>query len=180
MISAVACRGSRNLQMDYVDLYLIHWPVCINGPPRFPNKKEDAVPLDFEGVWRAMEECQRLGLAKAIGVSNFTTKHLGRVLAVATIPPAVNQVELNPAWQQRTLRAYCADRGIHVAAYSPLGGQNWDGQGNAVLDSVVLAEIAKARGKTVAQVRCPGWVFTSFSNFHPPRLESSALSIDVL
>ncbi|XP_066342950.1 non-functional NADPH-dependent codeinone reductase 2-like [Miscanthus floridulus] len=142
----------KNLQMEYVDLYLIHWPVCVNGPPRFPNKKEDAVPLDFEGVWRAMEECQRLGLAKAIGVSNFTTKHLGRVLAVATIPPAVNQVELNPAWQQRTLRAYCADRGIHVAAYSPLGGQNWDGQGNAVLDSVVLAEIAKARGKTVAQV----------------------------
>ncbi|KAG0525992.1 hypothetical protein BDA96_06G106300 [Sorghum bicolor] len=143
----------KNLQMEYVDLYLIHWPVCIKpGPPKFPNKKEDAVPVDFEGVWRAMEECQRLGLARAIGVSNFTTKHLDRVLAVATIPPAVNQVELNPVWQQRTLRAYCADRGIHVAAYSPLGGQNWDGQGNAVLDSEVLAEIAKARGKTVAQV----------------------------
>ena len=149
-------RASRNLQMEYLDLYLIHWPVCMKpGPIAFPAKKEDAVPFAFEGVWRAMEECQRLGLAKAIGVSNFTTKHLGRVLAVATIPPAVNQVELNPAWQQRTLRAYCADRGIHVAAYSPLGGQNWDGQGNAVLDSVVLAEIAKARGKTVAQVRCP-------------------------
>jgi diketogulonate reductase-like aldo/keto reductase len=144
----------RNLQMEYLDLYLIHWPVCMKpGPIAFPAKKEDAVPFDFEGVWRAMEECQRLGLARAIGVSNFTTKHLDRVLAVATIPPAVNQVELNPVWQQRTLRAYCADRGIHVAAYSPLGGQNWDGQGNAVLDSEVLAEIAKARGKTVAQVR---------------------------
>lgn len=145
----------KNLQMEYVDLYLIHWPVCLRpaaGPPKFPNRKEDAVPLDVAGVWRAMEECQRLGLARAIGVSNFTTRHLDKVLAIAAVPPAVNQVELNPAWQQRTLRAYCVDRGVHVAAYSPLGGQNWDGRGNAVLDSEVLAEIARARGKTVAQV----------------------------
>ncbi|TVU14320.1 hypothetical protein EJB05_37781 [Eragrostis curvula] len=149
----------QNLQMEYADLYLIHWPVCLKpGPPGFPNKKEDALPFDFEGVWRAMEECQRLGLARAIGVSNFATKHLEKILAVATIPPAVNQVELNPVWQQRTLRAYCATKGIRVAAYSPLGGQNWDGQGNAVLESPVLAEIAKARGKTVAQVSLR-WIY---------------------
>lgn len=65
------------------------------------------------------------------------------------------QVEMNPAWQQRTLRKYCAEKGIHVAAYSPLGGQNWTGEGNAVMDSEVLAEIAQARGKSVAQVRTP-------------------------
>ena len=59
---------------------------------------------------------------------------------------------MNPVWQQRKLREYCAEKGIHVAAYSPLGGQNWSGDGNAVLDSEVLAEIAKARGKSVAQV----------------------------
>jgi hypothetical protein len=83
--------------MEYVDLYLIHWPVCMKpGPIAWPTRREDAVPFDFEGVWRAMEGCQRLGLARAIGVSNFTTRHLDRVLA-ATIPPAVNQVELNPA-----------------------------------------------------------------------------------
>ncbi|CAN6248824.1 unnamed protein product, partial [Urochloa humidicola] len=118
-------------------------------------QQEDAVPLDIEGVWRAMEECQQLGLAKAIGVSNFTTKHLDKLLANAKIPPAVNQVELNPVWQQRTLRTYCAEKGIHVAAYSPLGGQNWDGTGhNAVMASEVLAEIAKAKGKTVAQENC--------------------------
>ncbi|KAF8703258.1 hypothetical protein HU200_032049 [Digitaria exilis] len=142
------------LQMEYVDLYLIHWPVCMKpGPITWPAKREDAVPFDFEGVWLAMEECHRLGLAKAIGVSNFTTRHLERVMSVATITPAVNQVELNPVWQQRTLRAYCAEKGIHVAAYSPLGGQNWNGSGeaNAVLESEVLSEIAQARGKTVAQ-----------------------------
>ncbi|KAL6838330.1 hypothetical protein ACP4OV_031834 [Aristida adscensionis] len=149
----------QNLQMEYLDLYLIHWPVSLKpGPPKFPNKREDAVPFDFEGVWRAMEECQRLGLARAIGVSNFTTKHLNKIMAVATIPPAMNQVELNPVWQQRTLRRYCAEKGIHVTAYSPLGGQNWDGKGNAVMESEVLAEIAKARGKTVAQVSLR-WIY---------------------
>ncbi|WVZ85821.1 hypothetical protein U9M48_032689 [Paspalum notatum var. saurae] len=149
-----------NLQMEYVDLYLIHWPVCLKpGAATFPpNRKEDAVPLDVEGVWRAMEECQRLGLAKAIGVSNFTTRHLDRLLATAAVPPAVNQVELNPVWQQRTLRAYCAEKGIHVTAYSALGGQSWDGQPNAVLESPVLAEIAAARKKTVAQVALR-WIY---------------------
>ncbi|XP_047066561.1 deoxymugineic acid synthase 1-D-like [Lolium rigidum] len=149
----------QNLQMEYVDLYLIHWPVCMKpGPGVFPAKREDAVPLDFEGVWREMEECHRLGLAKAIGVSNFTTWHLDKIMAAATVPPAVNQVELNPLWQQRKLRKYCTEKGIHVAAYSPLGGQNWSREGNAVLESGVLAEIAKARGKSVAQVALR-WIY---------------------
>jgi len=149
----------QKLQMEYVDLYLIHWPISLKpGPAVFPVKREDAVPLDLEGVWRAMEECHRLGLAKAIGVSNFTTAHLGKLLPAATVPPAVNQVEMNPVWQQRMLREYCADKGIHVAACSPLGGQNWSGEGNAVLDSEVLADIAKARGKTVAQVALR-WIY---------------------
>ncbi|VAH48246.1 unnamed protein product [Triticum turgidum subsp. durum] len=151
--------GRRNLQMEYVDLYLIHWPISLKpGPVVFPVKREDAVPFDLEGVWRAMEECHRLGLAKAIGVSNFTTRHLDKLLPGATVPPAVNQVEMNPVWQQRKLREYCAEKGIHVAAYSPLGGQNWSGDGNAVLDSEVLAEIAKARGKSVAQVALR-WIY---------------------
>uniref|UniRef100_J3LYB1 NADP-dependent oxidoreductase domain-containing protein n=1 Tax=Oryza brachyantha TaxID=4533 RepID=J3LYB1_ORYBR len=149
----------RNLQMEYVDLYLIHWPISVKpGPIVLQAKKEDAVPFDFEGVWRAMEECHRLGLAKAIGVSNFTTKHLDNLLAVATIPPAVNQVEMNPVWQQKTLREYCAKKGIHVTAYSPLGGQNWRGDNNNVMESPVLAEIARARGKSVAQVSLR-WIY---------------------
>ncbi|CAL5016724.1 unnamed protein product [Urochloa decumbens] len=173
----------KNLQMEYVDLYLIHWPVAQKpGPIAFPAKREDAVPFDFEGVWRGMEECQQLGLARAIGVSNFTTKHLNKILSVATIPPAVNQVELNPVWQQRTLRAYCAEKGIHVAAYSPLGGQNWDGTGNAVMASEVLAGIAKARGKTVAQVALR-WIYehgvTSIAkSYNKERLEQNLQIFD--
>lgn len=79
--------------MDYLDLYLIHMPVCQKpGPPVFPARREDARPFDFKGVWQAMEECQRLGLARAIGVSNFRTKHLDKMMHFATITPAVNQV----------------------------------------------------------------------------------------
>jgi len=63
--------------MEYVDLYLVHWPMAIKpSKPYFPLKREDIVPMDLSGVWQAMEECHRLGLAKMIGVSNFTTTKL--------------------------------------------------------------------------------------------------------
>ncbi|PUZ47362.1 hypothetical protein GQ55_7G158300 [Panicum hallii var. hallii] len=145
----------RNLQMEYVDLYLVHWPMAVKpGKPHFPMKREDIVPLDLAGVWRAMEECHRLGLAKMIGVSNFTTGKLKELLATAKIPPAVNQVELNPSWQQQKLIEFCKEKGIHVTAYSPLGGQF----GSRVLQSKVLHEIAQARGKSVAQISLR-WIF---------------------
>jgi len=86
----------QNLQMEYVDLYLIHWPMAVKpSKPHFPMKREDIVPMDLSGVWKAMEECHRLGLAKMIGVSNFTTKKLQELLAIAKIPPAINQVCVN-------------------------------------------------------------------------------------
>lgn len=82
----------RNLMVDYIDLYLIHWPVTLTPGKVFPFSKEDILPMDFKSVWERMEECQRLGLTKAIGVSNFSTKKLENLLAIAKIPPAVNQV----------------------------------------------------------------------------------------
>jgi diketogulonate reductase-like aldo/keto reductase len=86
----------RNLQMEYVDLYLIHWPMAVKpSKPHFPMKREDIVPMDLSGVWQAMEECHQLDLAKMIGVSNFTTKKLQELLSIAKIPPAVNQVCIN-------------------------------------------------------------------------------------
>lgn len=82
----------RNLKLEYVDQYLIHWPVSMKpGPIRSPTP-EDLLPLDIKSVWTAMEECQTLGLTKSIGVSNFTCKKLGDLLAFAKIPPTVNQV----------------------------------------------------------------------------------------
>nr|CAB3487181.1 unnamed protein product [Digitaria exilis] len=91
----------RNLQMEYVDLYLVHWPMAIKpSKPQFPIKREDIMPMDLSGVWQAMEESHRLGLAKMIGVSNFTTRKLKELLATANIPPAVNQISLRWIYEQ--------------------------------------------------------------------------------
>jgi diketogulonate reductase-like aldo/keto reductase len=140
-----------NLKTDYLDLYLIHWPMSVKpGPYSFPIKRDDVVPLDLKGVWKSMEECQKLGLTKAIGVSNFTTRKLEELLAFANIPPAIDQVEMNPTCQQQKLKEYCEKKGICITAYSPLGGQ-MKGT-NPVLNSEVLKEIADAKGKTVAQI----------------------------
>jgi len=83
----------RNLQLEYIDLYLIHWPISWTpGKGGWSVDEEDLMPMDFKSVWAAMEECQRLGLAKSIGVSNFSCKKLQNLLSSATIPPSVNQV----------------------------------------------------------------------------------------
>ncbi|CAD5191461.1 unnamed protein product [Musa acuminata subsp. malaccensis] len=111
----------RTLGLEYIDLYLIHYPVRLKGEKRMVFTGEDMIPLDMPTVWEAMEKCQSLGLAKSIGVSNFTCKKLADLLNHARIPPAVNQVEVNPIWQQRKLRDFCSEKGIHVSAYSPLG-----------------------------------------------------------
>lgn len=92
------------LGLDYVDLYLLHWPVA--------NRRLDS--------WRALERLKRDGRVRSIGVSNFMERHLEELLAHATIVPDVNQIEAHPFHQQRSVRALCAKHGIVVEAYSPL------------------------------------------------------------
>ncbi|KAG6775569.1 hypothetical protein POTOM_019046 [Populus tomentosa] len=140
-----------NLQLEYLDLYLIHWPVSSKpGEYVLPVKEKDLLPMDFQSVWEAMEECQKLGLAKSIGVSNFSCKKLENLLATAKIPPAVNQVEISPLWQQKQIREFCEEKGIHVTAYSPLGAKGMLWGTNNVMECQVLKEIAAARGKSVS------------------------------
>ncbi|MQM20725.1 hypothetical protein Taro_053753 [Colocasia esculenta] len=148
----------RNLGLDYVDLYLVHWPVSVKpGNYELDVKGEDLMTFDMASVWEAMEQCHHLGLAKAIGVCNFSCKKLESLLETAKIPPAVNQVEMSPLWQQQKLRKLCAARGIHVTAYSPLGASGMPWGSDQVMGSNVLRKIAEAKGKTVAQV-CLRWV----------------------
>ncbi|KAE8124373.1 hypothetical protein FH972_019267 [Carpinus fangiana] len=112
------------LLLEYIDLYLIHWPFTVKpGKGGRPFAEEDLMPMDFKSVWAAMEECQRLGLAKFIGVSNFSCKKLQNLISSSTIPPAVNQVEMSPIWQQKKLRDFCKANGIVVTAFSPLGAK---------------------------------------------------------
>ncbi|KAK4479699.1 hypothetical protein RD792_015230 [Penstemon davidsonii] len=155
-----ACKASlQNLQLEYVDLYLIHLPVRLTEMVRkTPVEREVIEPLDIKGVWESMEECKHLGLTKAIGISNFSCRLTQEVLSVAKIPPAVNQVEMNPVWQQKKLRELCREKGIHITAYSPLGANNTAWGDNRIVESDVLARIANARGKTTAQVALR-WVY---------------------
>jgi len=89
----ICMNNCRKLQLGYVDLYLIHWPFSLpQEETKFPIDKEKVLPIDYKSVWEAMEECQALGLAKSIGVSNFSCKKLDQLLSTARIPPAVNQV----------------------------------------------------------------------------------------
>jgi 2,5-diketo-D-gluconate reductase A len=127
-----ALRASlRRLDFDYVDLYLIHWPV-----PAFDRYVE---------TWRALVELREEGLAKAIGVSNFQPEHLRRVIAASGETPAVNQIELHPYLQQRALRRLHAELGIVTEAWSPLV------QGQ-VLSEPTVVRLAEAHNRTPAQV----------------------------
>jgi 2,5-diketo-D-gluconate reductase A len=119
------------LEMDYVDLYLIHWPAP--GQDRYVE------------AWQALVEAQRAGLTRAIGVSNFQPAHLRRIIDATGVTPAVNQIELHPYLTQAGLRREHADLGIVTEAWSPLA------QG-AVLDDPVITAIADAHGKTPGQV----------------------------
>uniref|UniRef100_A0A1D1ZA43 Putative NAD(P)H-dependent oxidoreductase 1 n=1 Tax=Anthurium amnicola TaxID=1678845 RepID=A0A1D1ZA43_9ARAE len=150
----------RNLGMEYVDLYLVHFPLSAKpGKNELFFKKDELMStFDMASVWEGMEQCRDLGLAKAIGVSNFSCKKLEQLLETAKIPPAVNQVEMNPMWQQKKLREFCVAKGIHVSAFSPLGGCGTPWGGDQVMGNNILKEIADAKGKTTAQV-CLRWVY---------------------
>ncbi|KAI7741325.1 hypothetical protein M8C21_024492, partial [Ambrosia artemisiifolia] len=142
-----------NLGLEYVDLYLIHWPLKINYPDiKIPVPREYVTAIDIKAVWEAMEECQNLGLTKSIGVSNFSSQKIEEILSFAKIPPAVNQVEMNPLWQQNQLNEFCKKNHILLTAYSPLAsvGNSWGN--NSVVECEILQDIAKSKGKTTAQI----------------------------
>ncbi|CAN1275469.1 NADPH-dependent aldo-keto reductase, chloroplastic [Linum perenne] len=144
-------RTLRDLQLDYVDLYLIHWPVRMKkGSVGF--KAENLEIPDIPCTWKAMESLQDSGKAKAIGVSNFSSKKLGDLLAIARIPPAVNQVECHPVWQQPKLHEFCNSKGVHLSGYSPLGSPGTGSIKTEVLKNPILKTVAEKLGKSPAQV----------------------------
>ncbi|MBZ9641405.1 aldo/keto reductase [Streptomyces sp. PSKA30] len=120
------------LNLDYLDLYLIHWPVPSKGL--------------FVDTWRALQKLMAEGLVRAIGVSNFKPAHIERLIDETGITPAVNQVQLHPQTTQRELRAYHRTKGIVTESWSPLG------QGSDLLDAPEIHEIAAKRRKSPGQI----------------------------
>ncbi|XP_023551746.1 NADPH-dependent aldo-keto reductase, chloroplastic [Cucurbita pepo subsp. pepo] len=144
----------RNMGLEYIDMYLVHWPLKLKPWACYPVPKESDFEeaLDLESTWKGMEKCQELGLCRCIGVSNFSTKKLESLLEFASIPPAVNQVEMHPMWRQRKLREFCGEHKIHVSAYSPLGGPGNAWGSTAVIESPLIKSIALKHNATPAQV----------------------------
>ncbi|CAI0404519.1 unnamed protein product [Linum tenue] len=146
-------RTLKNLRMEYLDLYLVHWPVKLKPWACNPMPEESEFEdLDLESTWAGMEQCVELGLCRSIGVSNFSTAKIEALLDFASIPPAVNQVEMHPMWRQSRLREVCGEHKIHVSAYSPLGGPGNAWGSTAVVESPIVQSIAHKHGATPAQV----------------------------
>lgn len=124
------------------------------------NAKElfskDYAEIPLEETWRGMEECYRLGYAKSIGLSNFNSLQIERILAVAKVKPVVNQVECHPNLNQKKLREFCAARGIIITSYSPLGAplRPWAKPGDpmVVIGQPEIVEMGKKYRKTPAQI----------------------------
>lgn len=122
-------RSLDRLKLDYVDLYLIHWPV----------------PGCYLSTWKELEEIQKSGRALSIGVSNFEIRHLEELAKVSDVVPAVNQIECHPLCYPKELIEYCQDHGIQVQAYAPLAR-------GAYLDNDVLCVLGTKYGRTPAQI----------------------------
>jgi 2,5-diketo-D-gluconate reductase A len=128
---AAFARSLDELKMEYLDLFLIHWPMPAVG--------------DYVETWKAMEEMYRSGRVKAVGVSNFQSRHLNRLFQETSVVPAVNQIEVHPYLTQDELRAFNTDHGIATEAWSPIA------QGK-VLDDPVITAVAERLDRTPAQV----------------------------
>jgi len=149
----------KNLGMDYVDLYLMHWPSAFKpGNEMFPKKdgKTQTADISYVDTYKAMEKLIKTGKTKAIGVSNFSRGELEKLLRETTIVPAAHQLELHPYLQQKDFCEFNKSKGIHITQYSPFGNSNeiYD-KGKEVqklIEHPTLIEIGKKYNKNGAQV----------------------------
>lgn len=151
-----ACRKTLNdLQLDYLDMYLVHWGIATGrGDQAFDKHgRVKLLPISIRETWKAMEALVDAGLTKSIGVANFTTPMLIDLLTYARIRPATNQIEVHPYNSQPGLLKFCEQEGIAVTAYSPLGSPGTaasDGP-KLILDETIQ-QIARIHKKSAAQV----------------------------
>jgi diketogulonate reductase-like aldo/keto reductase len=135
-------KSLERLEVDYIDLYLIHWPANEKNYDNWQKANADS--------WRAMEELQAEGKIKSIGVSNFFEEHLKSLMQTAKVMPAINQIEFHPGYWQSELVTYCKNQNITVESWSPLAR-------GKVLENETLIKIAKNHNKSVSQI-CLRWI----------------------
>jgi alcohol dehydrogenase (NADP+) len=142
----------KELQLDYLDLYLMHWPVAQAKGSTMPKGDEDWISLSDIPLWETWSEMEKLyheGLCKSIGVSNFNEDNLQNLINKTQVIPAVNQVECHPMLSQNSLIEFCNKNNIAITAYSPLGAQRSEG---SILENPTIVEIANRIKATPAQV----------------------------
>ena len=149
------------LGLDYLDLFLIHWPV--------PAQDK------YSDTWKAFVQLQRDGRIRSIGVSNFLPEHLERIIGDSGVAPAVNQIELHPEFQQRDVRELHKRHNIAIESYSPLGS-------GAALDNAAIGEIASKHGKSPAQAIIRWHIQEGLvvipKSVHPDRIRANAEVFD--
>ncbi|CAO2033860.1 unnamed protein product [Urochloa humidicola] len=159
-----ACKDSlKKLKLDYLDLYLIHFPVATRhtevGSVASVIGEDGVLDIDttvsLEATWRAMEELVNMGLVRSIGISNYGVFLTRDCLAYAKIKPAVNQIEMHPYFQRDSLVKFCQKHGICVTAHTPLGGSTANAKlfgSLSCLEDPAIKELAEKYGKTPAQL----------------------------
>lgn len=181
-------KSLKNLGLDYVDLYLMHWPVALNlenkSHPTFPTLPSGQRDILFDRTFVAtyvdMQELVKLGLTRAIGVSNFSVKNLETLLASpqVTIVPAANQVELHAYLPQPNLLKYCKEKGIVLEAYSPLGSTN-----SPLLKDETLVKLAEKYNVDPANILISWAVWRDTvvvpKSSNPARIESNFKVVDL-
>jgi len=181
------------LQLEYLDMYLIHWPVCFKKGIAFPESGNDFIALDdlpISKTWQAMEKCVDAGKTRGIGVSNFSAKKLDSLVKQARIPPAVNQVERHPYLAQPALVEYCKANNIHVTCFCPLGSMDrpdlvrtYTANNRVLLEDSAVVNIAKKHGCSPAQVLLKWAIQTGTSTIpksaKPHRIAENLASLNV-
>ena len=149
-----------DLQIKYLDLWLIHWPIALKKGVSFPEKASDYLSLEempISETWKGMEMALEQGLTKHIGVSNFSLKKLKLLIENCKIKPEVNQIELHPLLQQKELVDYCRSQHIVVTAYAPLGSKDRafalkSSDEVDLMKEPIIVEISKKHNCTPAQI----------------------------
>uniref|UniRef100_A0A4X1W9W8 Aldo-keto reductase family 1 member A1 n=2 Tax=Sus scrofa TaxID=9823 RepID=A0A4X1W9W8_PIG len=148
-----------DLQLEYLDLYLMHWPYAFErGDNPFPKNADGTIRYDathYKDTWKALEALVAKGLVRALGLSNFSSRQIDDVLSVASVRPAVLQVECHPYLAQNELIAHCQARGLEVTAYSPLGSSDraWrDPNEPVLLEEPVVRALAEKYNRSPAQI----------------------------